>query len=210
MIDNWEDITLGMFQELMNVNELNISSEDKILHNISILSEYTYDELLKLPQWKVFEMVGKLEFMSTPPKTDVMKHTFKFEGVTLKYNYSPAKISTKQYMDVVELNKNQAKSCDNLHIILAVLAEVDVDDVLTDVPEFIQNHIKIGDALAISNFFFAQYAILTHNSLEMEKKKLHKEMENQNLTPQELTKMKALEADLEYSQLLIVSQMSQN
>ena len=115
MKSNWSMITIGDYQEIVNVDaETEIS---KAVQLVSILSDKDSEEIRKAPLGDFYKWMENIKFISTSPDADFNK-TFELDGV--RYGMIPDLnyISTGEWLDCENWKE---KAIDNLHMYAALL-----------------------------------------------------------------------------------------
>jgi hypothetical protein len=113
--DNWNDVTIGQYQEIVNIQtDTNVS---RIVEIISILADTDSETIRKLPLGEFFELSGKVEFINSTPDADV-RRTFELDGK--RYGLIPDMnfITSGEWLDA---DAWSTKPIDNLHLYCALL-----------------------------------------------------------------------------------------
>lgn len=132
MKSNWSMVTIGDYQEIVNVDaETEIS---KAVQLVSILSDKDSEEIRKSPLGEFYKWMEDIKFVSTPPDAD-FNRTFELDGV--RYGMIPDLnyISTGEWLDCENWKE---KAIDNLHNYAALLFRPTtryVDDTNYDIEE---------------------------------------------------------------------------
>ncbi len=115
MKKNWQEITIGDYQEIVNVDaETEIS---KAVQLVSILSDKDSDEIRKAPLGEFYKWMEDIKFIQTSPDAD-FNRTFELNGI--RYGLIPDFnfISTGEWLDCENWKD---KAIDNLHLYAALL-----------------------------------------------------------------------------------------
>ena len=113
---NWEQITIGQFQQLQKLTEPTFDNQLKTLY---ILSGKKMDEIEDLPVYKVTDEVAKLKFMAELPKS---KNITGFWSGNYVYRFAQNQhqLTAGQFITVQDLFQS-GNWIDNLHKIMAAL-----------------------------------------------------------------------------------------
>lgn len=147
---NWYDITLGEFNQLVNLGD-----SPTLGDLLSIIYKVDYKTL---PIGKINKY--KLDFLNTPvPRTPIKKY-YKLNGVKYCANFDITKINGAQFIDFRNYSSNGAKLEDILSVCLVPKGHkyndgYDISKVKKDALEM-----KITDAQTIGFFFLNQSLIL--------------------------------------------------
>ena len=117
--DQWEDITIEIYQKYINIQENAKNDKDKIIKSLALLCNTT-EEIVKKIKYKDLKeiMIIIKKLIDTEPTTIGFKKKFEFKGK--KYGFHPnlSKLTTGEYIDL-ESYTNDA--IPNLHIIMSIL-----------------------------------------------------------------------------------------
>lgn len=162
MIDSYNKLTIGKYRDLMK-----LVKEDDIQYGIeilSILSDYTEDDLMQMPLDEFEGLMAKTNFLYK----QVEKMDWNHLGKTItingnKYNIikDAKKMTAGQYIDYKTYVKDPEKFLDMLPYILTIFIipaghKYGDDYDLADMAEELNNNLDIRTALCISDFFYHQ------------------------------------------------------
>lgn len=199
----WDDITVGVYEELCKIsNDKTISDykrEVKIIALLSGLSEadingLEINEFKKLSDGCAF-MMNKIE-----PRMPIEK--IKLNGVTYNISLYPLKLKAGQFLDYKSLMANADIDKRMARLLACFFVpeghkyaddKYDVDTVVNDINE----HLSIVEGVTLSNFFTLQFkafaeAFLHYSEMEIKKSKLIQKPVKKSI----LTKMKELKDTL--------------
>jgi hypothetical protein len=155
---NWEQITIGQFQQLQKLTEPTFDNQIKTL---AVLSNYTQEQIEDLPVSKVADAVAKLSFMADLPKP---KHITGFwcGNYVYKFAANQHQLTAGQFITIQDLIQS-GNWIDNLHKIMAALCvpyrvmwpkrcELKAQD-FERVSELFKNKMPISLAYAYTLFF---------------------------------------------------------
>jgi len=194
MKKTWREITIGDYQEIVNVDaETEIS---KAVQLVSILSDKDSDEIRKAPLGEFYKWMEDIKFVQTSPDAD-FNRTFELNGI--RYGLIPDFnfISTGEWLDAENWKE---KAIDNLHLYAALLfrpvtryvddTDYDIEDHKTNGfqrrAELFQENISINKVYGAQVFFslfgleFLQ--ILGDSLTQQEKKEMKKKVTKTRMT----------------------------
>lgn len=208
MKNSWKDISIKDYIELLDIVKNSKSEVDKVINIICLMTGEEPSVVENYPISKSNALLEQYSFINKEPENTEIKYEFDFPELTLYFNKNVENLTTRQYMDIVEISKEE-NTIDKLHIILSCLAEVEFKDKEPknfDLSEYILNNFNIEDAYALHNFFLLSYETLTLLSLDMKKKIIQNQMKNLTID-KEKAAAQVLVNDLELSQLSILQKM---
>lgn len=160
MIDSYDKLTISKYRELMSLEK----GEDDTAYGInilSVLSDYTEDELLEMPMDEFEKLMSKTSFLYK----EVEKLDWKHLGKTItingkKYNIikDARKMTAGQYIDYKTYMKQVDKFLEMIPYLLTVFVipegckyndGYDVEDLAKE----LDNNLDIRTAICISDFF---------------------------------------------------------
>ena len=115
---NWEDITIGMYQQYLSIVESNKSDEQKNIDIIKIFCNISDENIKKISIEDIKYFTEKISgFLNKKEKFNLQK-VVNFKNK--KYGFIPNlnKITTGEYVDIETYSKDSNK---NLHKIISVL-----------------------------------------------------------------------------------------
>lgn len=172
-IDNYRDLPLGLYEQICAVRR-----EEDIDYQIAVLALLTGQterDILDLPIGDYSRLAKKAAFLYTAPEADTLPRVadaYKVNGWELIPTKDLRKITAAQYIDFQEYTKKPDEAANLAPILSCFLIPrgckyndgYDVLEVQTAIRE-----LSVADVLAVSAFFFRQYAALmldTRTSLE--------------------------------------------
>jgi len=168
MIKSYNEVSVGMYTQLMKVVQEKKDEQERTIAILSILSGYSEEELLNMPYQKVERMSGVAGFLLTQPKPVEVRKVYNVGGFRLIPTRRRSRISTAQYISFQELSMKDAEQ--NFVPLLAccLIPEgkkfnegYDIEDVW----EAINDHLSIVDANAVYAFFLSMCDKLTTTTL---------------------------------------------
>lgn len=199
MIDNYNDLTVGKYQEIRVL--LNGEVVDEYSTNIqlvSILSDMTEDEVLSLELTQYKALNQKLSFLLQDPPKRMIANVYKIGGYELETMLAIDKMSVAQYVDYQTFVKDTDKFLVEMLSIFLIPKGHKYNDGydIIEVQKAIRDNLSIVDAMSLSAFFLLWSQSLmkaTLTSLTKKAKKMKKQMKN----PMEIQKMEEAIANLE-------------
>lgn len=199
MIDNYNDLTVGKYQEIRAL--LNGGVVDEYSTNIqlvSILSDMTEDEVLSLELTQYKALNQKLSFLLQEPPKRMIANVYKIGGYELETMLAIDKMSVAQYVDYQTFVKDTDKFLVEMLSIFLIPKGHKYNDGydIIEVQKAIRDNLSIVDAMSLSAFFLLWSQSLmkaTLTSLTKKAKKMKKQMKN----PMEIQKMEEAIANLE-------------
>ena len=199
MIDNYNDLTVGKYQEIRTL--LNGEVVDEYSTNIqlvSILSDMTEDEVLSLELTQYKALNQKLSFLLQEPPKRMIANVYKIGGYELETMLAIDKMSVAQYVDYQTFVKDTDKFLVEMLSIFLIPKGHKYNEGydIIEVQKAIRDNLSIVDAMSLSAFFLLWYQSLTKatlTSLIKRVKKMKKKMKN----PMEIQKMEEAIANLE-------------
>lgn len=199
MIDNYNDLTVGKYQEIRAL--LNGEVVDEYSTNIqlvSILSDMTEDEVLSLELTQYKALNQKLSFLLQEPPKRMIANVYKIGGYELETMLAIDKMSVAQYVDYQTFVKDTDKFLVEMLSIFLIPKGHKYNEGydIIEVQKAIRDNLSIVDAMSLSAFFLLWSQSLmkaTLTSLTKKAKKMKKQMKN----PMEIQKMEEAIANLE-------------
>ena len=199
MIDNYNDLTIGKYQEIQAV--LNGEIVDEYATNIqlvSILSDMTEDEVgsMGLTEYKALNQ--KLVFLTEMPVQKMVADKYKIGGFELDTMLAVDKMTVSQYVDYQTFIKEPDKYLVELLSIFLIPKGKKYNEGydIIEVQKAIRDNLSIVDAMSLSAFFLFFYQSLTKATLTCLTKKL-KKMKRKMKDKEEIQKMEEAIRNLE-------------
>lgn len=197
MINNYDNLPVGRYLEILTISrDENIEELDKQVKVLSILSDMSEGDLLRLPITEYKQMVKASRFLEIP---DVQRHPVAKQYIVGKYTLIPVvdyrKLTTAQYIDF----QSFAPKMDDMiaEVVSCFLAPKGMQyaegyDVL-DVQEAIRQDMSVGDAVTLMAFFLTSLRQSIEDSLNFCRRELKKLKKKGKPTEELEKKVKALE-----------------
>lgn len=201
MIDNYNDVTIGKYQELMAI--LDGEHIDEYTTNIKLvaaLNDMSEDEVGNLNLTEYKKLNEKLVFLTEMPVQKMVANRYKIGGYELETMLSIDKMTVSQYLDYQTFVKDSDKYLVELLSVFLIPKGKRYNEGydIIEVHKVIRDNISIVDALSLSAFFLLWYQSLTKatlSSLIRRLKRMKRKMKNQ----EEIEKMEEAIANLERS-----------
>lgn len=199
MIDNYNDLTVGKYQEIMVV--LNGKAVDEYATNIqlvSILSDMSEDDVLNLglSEYKVLNQ--KLSFLLVEPPKRMIADMYKIGGFELETMLDVRKMTVAQYVDYQTFVKDVDKYLIEMLSVFLVPKGMKYNEGydIVEVQRAIRDNLSIVDAMSLSAFFLLWSQSLIKATLTCLTKQM-KKMKRTMKKPMEIQKMEEAIANLE-------------
>lgn len=199
MIDNYNDLTVGKYQEIMLL--LNGAPMDELTMQtslIAILSDEDEDDILNLPLSEYNKMVQGTAFLSEEPKKRIVATKYILGDMELETMLNMKDMTAGQYIDYQTFIKDPDKYLVEMLSVFLIPKGKKYNDGydILEVHNAIREHLSIVDALSMSAFFLLLSQVLiktTLTSLTSKVKKMKKKSKNQ----QEIQKLEQAIQNLE-------------
>lgn len=184
MINSYNKLTLGKFQELQEIDWQNMTDIDTQVAMIAILNDMSENEVLELPIKEYSKLAAQTAFLNDKPQVkNRVPNKIKMgdnEYVLIKEIQDMTAgqyIDYQQYLSMGEKYLPYILSC---FLILKgkKYGDMDVELVVND----IKDYLTVEEALSISNFFMKKFQTSTRATLlylEWKMKKMKKKMKDE-------------------------------
>lgn len=117
--ENWNDITIGLYQKYIKLQESDISEKKKTINSLALLCNTTKDIIKKISYKDLRDIMNIVKKLvdSEPNKKDFIK-TFMFKEQEYGFVPNLSKLTTGEYIDLESYTKDPIE---NLHIIMSIL-----------------------------------------------------------------------------------------
>lgn len=183
MIDNWRDLKVGQFLQLLDIDE---NDEDRVFQMVAILNNESIDQTLDRQLADVKADIAKLEFLNEKPKVVRAKGKYKLGDTTYVLMSEPAEVTLAQYIDFGNTSKETKHIAEILSIVLIPEGHeygqgYKFDKVVQD----IETYMGFEDANAISAFFFGLWLLYLKRGVKEARKALKKAVREKVITKEE-------------------------
>lgn len=191
MIDSYDKLTIGKYRELMALDN-DVDDVTKGINILSVLSDYTEEELYDMPLDDFSKLMAKTSFLQrNVEKTDWKKLGKQLVINGKKYDVikEARKMTAGQYIDYREYTKDSEKFMDMLPFILTVFLipsgmKYGNGYDTSELAQEFNDHLDIKTALSISDFFLHQSKVSMMTSilsLKWMMKRMMKKEKNQEI-----------------------------
>ena len=172
MIDSYEKLTIGKYRELLALDS-NVEQIDYGVSILSILTDYTEDELYDMPLDEFSSLMSKANFIQQQIDRTNWKKIGKeivINGKKYEIIKDAKKMTAGQYIDYRNYTKDSDKFLDLLPFILTIFiipsgCKYGKDYDVNELAQELNDHLDIKTALSISDFFLHQSKVSTMTSL---------------------------------------------
>lgn len=160
MITKWNEVTIGMLQEIEQINGLHTSDEEKTFMVTALLAGMPYDEFITLPLDEARDLVAQTSFLQTPPEKVKTKKEYRIGENVYVLQKDIMAVSTAQYIDFQAiLPVWQTNLPELMAIVLVPKGKKYSEGYSTaEAVEEIRNNLNIEDALSVADFFSTKSA----------------------------------------------------
>ena len=159
---NWDEISIGKFQEMMNIPD-DLVKKEYFLKVVCVLGSIPYDEFKQVPYYEFTKLEDELTFVFDKLPEEI-KTEWTFDGKTYKYYSDFSKITTGEYIDL----DGMSKDTENLHLLLAIAyRETDEynSDEVGERAKIFKEHMPVSVAIAAKIFFSLNEIVYSRNIL---------------------------------------------
>lgn len=168
MEKNWDDISIGQFEEILRLTkDKELTDDERMVGIIAVAFKVTEDEIMTQPLARTMEMTRAVEPLKGKPREVKAKDRYIINGQKYNVASKPERITTAQYIDY----QSYAKDAENhlAEILSLVLIPdgktygdgYDVAMVIDDIRAFF----PVCDALALSKVFRCRWLKSIRRSL---------------------------------------------
>ena len=117
--NEWSDITIGIYQEYVKIQEGKGSEKNKVIRSLALLCNTSPFVVKKMAYTDLLEIMNIIKGMiDTEPKEDDFVKLFTFSEIEFGFVPNLNKLTTGEYIDLESYCK---KPIENLHIIMSIL-----------------------------------------------------------------------------------------
>lgn len=170
IIDNYADLPVGKYIDILRANEGDADELDKQVATIAILTDKTEAEILALPLADYAELAAASAFLRSPDKSrHAVAKTYHLGALELIPSADAAKITAGQFIDFQTLTKDGGLDQRLPEILSCLLVPkgktYGTGYDIADVQASIRAHLPVSDALALLAFFLTSSEKLLLRSL---------------------------------------------
>jgi hypothetical protein len=117
--NEWSDITIGIYQEYVKIQESKASEKNKVIRSLALLCNTSPFVVKKMAYTDLLEIMNIIKGMiDTEPKEEDFVKVFTFSDIEFGFVPNLNKLTTGEYIDLESYCKNPIE---NLHIIMSIL-----------------------------------------------------------------------------------------
>jgi hypothetical protein len=174
--ESYSDISILKFQELIDLEEANLSDMDKHIHIVSIMLDMDILDVYQIPLKQIQEINTSLHFIQNSKNSDLLKTSIKVNNEPLYLiDVTSSNFSWTEWQDLNYYLKDGIYK--NIHNIMSVVSK--------SLSTLIQEQVSIEDVNGALVFFLTIGIKYILNTMGYSTKKLKKQMKTLNLSQQE-------------------------
>ena len=117
--NEWSDITIGVYQEYIKIQESKASEKNKVIRSLALLCNTSPFVVKKMAYTDLLDIMNIIKGMiDTEPKKEDFVKLFTFSEIEFGFVPNLNKLTTGEYIDLESYCKNPIE---NLHIIMSIL-----------------------------------------------------------------------------------------
>ena len=117
--NEWSDITIGIYQEYVKIQEGKASEKNKVIRSLALLCNTSTFVVKKMAYTDLLDIMNIIKGMiDTEPQEDDFVKVFTFSDIEFGFVPNLNKLTTGEYIDLESYCKNPIE---NLHIIMSIL-----------------------------------------------------------------------------------------
>ena len=117
--NEWSDITIGIYQQYVKIQESKGSEKNKVIRSLALLCNTSPFVVKKMAYTDLLDIMNIIKGMiDTEPKEDDFVKLFTFSDIEFGFVPNLNKLTTGEYIDLESYCKNPIE---NLHIIMSIL-----------------------------------------------------------------------------------------
>ena len=117
--NEWSDITIGIYQEYVKIQESKASEKNKVIRSLALLCNTSPFVVKKMAYTDLLDIMNIIKGMiDTEPKEEDFVKVFTFSDIEFGFVPNLNKLTTGEYIDLESYCKNPIE---NLHIIMSIL-----------------------------------------------------------------------------------------
>jgi hypothetical protein len=117
--NEWSDITIGIYQEYVKIQESKATEKNKVIRSLALLCNTSPFVVKKMAYTDLLEIMNIIKGMiDTEPKEEDFVKVFTFSHIEFGFVPNLNKLTTGEYIDLESYCKNPIE---NLHIIMSIL-----------------------------------------------------------------------------------------
>ena len=159
IINSWDKMNVGTFLKIREINELNISDQDKNLKVAALLADITYEDIVNMPLSETYDLVESTLFLLEKPKPIKARRKYEVNGKTYMLMKSAEEMTTAQYINFNNLSVDGFEKHIPEMLALFLIPEGHQYNDGYDMDEVVDDMMSIGvmEAYGIADFFTKRY-----------------------------------------------------
>lgn len=198
MIDCYEKLTIGKYDELQLIFENDMSDYEKNVEIVALCNDLEVEDVEGMSLTTFNTLLQSTAFLYEAPKKKIVATKYVLGGTEFDVVMNMGKLTVAQYLDYQEYIKNPDKNRVELLSIFLIPKGCKYGEGydMFEIQKLIKENLSIIDAIALTDFFLLLYQSLMKATLSSLKRKL-KRMKRKMKNPQEIVKMEEAIAHLE-------------
>ena len=197
MIDCYEKLTIGVYDELQEIYESNISDYEKNVEIVALFNDMDVADVEDLSLTTFNTLLQSTAFLYEMPKKKIVATKYILGGTEFDVVLDMQSLTVSQYLDYQEFVKNPDKNrVELLSVFLVPMGKKYGDYNMQEVHKLIRDNLSIIDAIALTDFFLLLSQSLMKVTLRSLKRRL-KRMKRKMKSQEEIQKMEEVIAHLE-------------
>lgn len=187
--NNWKQVSINQYYNLLDVMELPLSDEDKAIAMLSALTDKPVEYLTdSIGITELMQSINSLKFIGDTEILAPAKARFKCNGKRFSFDLVLKDSNASSFISLSESIKDPVKSKKNIHNVVAIFChelnwlgfrKKRTVTSQKEIAEFLKNNMNMFDAFTYRDFFLRSYKVLskaTLNYLDKQNKKILKEL----------------------------------
>lgn len=198
MIDCYEKLTIGKYDELQLIYESDLSDYEKNVEIVALCNDLEVEDVEDMSLTTFNTLLQSTAFLYEAPKKKIVATKYVLGGTEFDVVMNMGKLTVAQYLDYQEYIKNPDKNRVELLSIFLIPKGCKYGEGydMFEIQKIIRENLSIIDAIALTDFFLLLYQSLMKATLSSLKRRL-KRMKRKMKNPQEIAKMEEAIAHLE-------------
>lgn len=197
MIDCYEKLTIGVYDELQEIYESNMSDYEKNVEIVALFNDMDVADVEDLSLTTFNTLLQSTAFLYEMPKKKIVATKYILGGTEFDVVLDMQSLTVSQYLDYQEFVKNPDKNrVELLSVFLVPMGKKYGDYNMQEVHKLIRDNLSIIDAIALTDFFLLLSQSLMKVTLRSLKRRL-KRMKRKMKSQEEIQKMEEVIAHLE-------------
>lgn len=202
MIDNYNDLTIGKYQKIKEINDAGYDESESHIQIIAVLADMDIDEVANMNILEFKKYNQKLEFLLDLPPKRAVATKYNLGGMELETMLAVDEMTVAQYIDYQTYLKDSDKYLVELLSVFLIPKKKTYGEGydIIEVQKVIRENLSIVDAISLSAFFLQWYLALTEVTVTSLTKKMKRMMRKEKDTEKKMVLQKAIQ-DLEQNGL---------